>query len=103
MRVTRLDECYAFEPKSSPASSAICSARRTSNELLDDFPLERYIAGILYPCTDDPIDPAQDDDPHEGEDKDSLPDPPVAMASARYPSSMGLTFAVDIERATTSM
>ena len=25
-----------------------------------------------------------------------LPDPPVAMASSRYPSSMGLTFAVDL-------
>ena len=33
----------------SPGSSAISSAPRADDELLDDFPLERYIVGILYP------------------------------------------------------
>ena len=94
----RLDECYAIPSRDRRPTRAGPPRPGDVNELLDDFPLERYIVGILYPRTDDPVDPSQDDEPREGEDKDSLPDPPVAMASARYPSSAGLTFAVDIQR-----
>jgi hypothetical protein len=99
--VTTLDECYAVRAEMVARLERDLLGPETANELLEDFPLERYIVGILYPRTDDPIDPSQDDEPREGEDKDSFPDPPVAMASARYPSSAGLTCAVDLERATT--
>jgi hypothetical protein len=95
-----LDECYAVRAEMVARLERDLLGPECVDELLEDFPLERYIMGILYPSTDDPIDPAQDDDPHEGEDEESSPDPPVAMASARYPSSMGLTFAVDVERTT---
>jgi hypothetical protein len=99
--VTILEDCYAFRAEMVARLEKDLLGPEKADELLDDFPLERYVVGILYPSTDDPVDPAQDDEPREGEDKDSFPDPPVAMASARYPSSAGLTFAVDINRSTT--
>jgi hypothetical protein len=98
--VTILDDSYAFRDEMVARLERDLLGPGEADERLEDFPLERYIVGILYPRTDEPIDPAQDDEPREGEDEDSFPDPPVAMASARYPSSAGFTFAVDIERAT---
>jgi hypothetical protein len=65
------------------------------NESFGDFPLERYLCGILYPRSDDPIDPSQDNDEAEGEDETTFADPPVALSSEKYPASAGLTFAVD--------
>lgn len=67
------------------------------DEILDDAPLEQYVTGVLYPCRGEgqaPSDPAEDLDPVD-DDSDSQPDPPVSLANRRYPSSMGLTFAVD--------
>ena len=96
--MTILDECYAFRGAMVARLERDLIGPDTVDELLDDLPLERYIVGILYPRTDEPIDPAQDDQQPDGEDSDSVPDPPVAMASARYPSSAGLTFAVDLRR-----
>ena len=43
--------------------------------------------------------PAQDDDVAEGEDEATYADPPVALANEKYPSSAGMTFAVDLARA----
>src|SRR4051812_32239814 len=63
-------------------------------EVILDLPLDRYVAGVLYPKVELTVDPDQDMDEAEG-DKDVAPDPPVAMANVRYPQSMGLTFAVD--------
>ena len=66
-------------------------------ETISDPPLTRYISGILYPQTDAVVDASQDIDVQDdvGGDEGSAPDPPVAMANVRFPSSMGLTFAVD--------
>jgi hypothetical protein len=66
-------------------------------ETITDPPLTRYICGMLYPTSADA--PEQDDRDNEaggdiGEEEDQ-PDPPVAMANVRFPSSMGMTFAVD--------
>jgi hypothetical protein len=66
---------------------------REDEAVLTEAPMTRYIAGILFPLSPDPIDPAQDNDladaPSVGTDE--TVDPPVAMASVRYPSAMGLT------------
>ncbi|MCC6178013.1 MAG: DNA helicase [Chloroflexi bacterium] len=73
------------------------------DEILDDAPLEQYVTGILYPCRGEaqvPPDPAEDLDAVD-DDFDSPPDPPVSLANRRYPSSMGLTFAVDTSVADT--
>lgn len=65
------------------------------DEVITDAPITRYIAGILYPSSSDTISPTDDVDvPDEGPDGDT-PDPPVAMANVRYPSSFGLTFSID--------
>jgi hypothetical protein len=52
---------------------------------------------MLYPITSDA--PEQDDRDNEAGgdagDEEEQPDPPVAMANVRFPSSMGMTFAVD--------
>lgn len=67
------------------------------DETLDDAPATRYAAGILYPEDAGFVAPEEDLDAETTDDYDeaSLPDPPVATANIRYPSSMGLTFAVN--------
>ena len=67
-----------------------------AEETINDKPLERYVSGILYPQFDDPIDPAEDDNVAEGDDEGTFADPPVALANEKYPSSTGMTFAVDV-------
>jgi hypothetical protein len=67
-------------------------------EIISDPPITRYVAGILYPQTEDVVDPFQDQDPADEYDETAAADPPVAMANVRYPSSFGLTFAVDLAR-----
>ena len=64
-------------------------------EVITDAPITRYASGILFPQSHDPVDPMQDQDYGDDYDEDALPDPPVAMANTRYPSSFGLTFTVD--------
>jgi hypothetical protein len=66
-------------------------------EIISDPPLTRYISGILYPQSDAVVDASQDIDvpDDDGGEEGTAPDPPVAMANVRFPSSMGLTFAVD--------
>ncbi|HEX5593597.1 MAG TPA: helicase-related protein [Solirubrobacterales bacterium] len=73
---------------------------RSADEVLKEPPLNRYLTGILYPHlgagspladeTDANVDVADDD----GE---NFADPAVAMSNVQYPSSVGLTFAVDPE------
>src|SRR5690349_2879657 len=64
------------------------------DEELYDRPLDRYVVGILYPASAEPVDPAQDDKLEDAVDDEGA-DPPVSFANSRYPSSCGLTFAVD--------
>lgn len=68
---------------------------KSEDETIEDAPLTHYVAGILYPPRSGTVDPAQDIDRNEDDDESGVPDPPVALANVRYPSSMGITFAVD--------
>ena len=67
------------------------------DEVIEDLPLTRYAVGVLYAKQSGTLDPEQDiDDSEDDGDGEIAPaDPPVALANMRYPSSMGLTFAVD--------
>lgn len=65
--------------------------------IIEDDPINQYIVGVLYPQSGT-LDPRLDIDLAEDGDAESLPDPPVSLANVKYPSSLGLTFAVDSQR-----
>ena len=67
-----------------------------ADEVIVDAPLTKYIAGILYPKSADGLNSDQDNDLPDDDGEDFAPDPPIALANVRYPSSMGITFAVDV-------
>lgn len=73
----------------------------TSEETITDAPITKYAMGILFPQSAGTVDDTQawDEEPESGHAHEA-PDPAVAMANVRYPSSMGLTFAVDAAAAT---
>ena len=73
------------------------------DESIDEPPLTRYMTGILYPSIDagrriTAEREAQDDT--SDDDGDYAADPAVAMSNVQYPTSAGITFAVDPEETT---
>lgn len=68
------------------------------DEVVSDLPLDRYIAGVLWPA-DDLLQEAAEPDSGESEENDSG-DSPISQALMRYPTSMGITFSVDLAKAT---
>jgi hypothetical protein len=67
----------------------------TPDEVIQDPPITRYLTGVLYPQSPGSIDASKDVDIADDYDESSAPDPAVSLANVRYPSSMGITFAVD--------
>lgn len=70
-----------------------------ADEYLDEEPLERYIVGILHPRTaaggSAPLEVADEDPESEGGTApDADFDPGVSFAHLRYPSTIGMTFAL---------
>ncbi|WP_420814498.1 helicase [Kineococcus vitellinus] len=71
-----------------------------SQTTLNEAPLDRYLMGILRP---QPVAGASETVPEDEDERaedgvsgaDAAFDPAVALTRVRYPSSMGLTFAVD--------
>ena len=70
-------------------------------ESITDPPITRYLTGVLYPQSTEPLDETLLTDEQEDYDESSVPDPAVSLANVRYPASMGISFAVDAARATT--
>lgn len=68
------------------------------DEVITDLPLDRYIAGVLWPA-DDLLQEAAEPDSGEAEENDSG-ESPISQALMRYPTSMGITFSVDLAKAT---
>ena len=66
------------------------------DEELTEPPLDRFIVGVLHPLSAEPVEDAAAV-PEEGDSNgvDAEVDPGVSFSRARYPSSMGLSFAVD--------
>jgi hypothetical protein len=63
-------------------------------ETITELPLDRYIAGVLWPA-DDRLQEAVEPDSGEAEENDSS-DRHIPKALMRYPTSMGITFSVDL-------
>lgn len=64
-------------------------------ETIPDPPITQYASGVLYAQQSGTISAVEDIDIPDEEGEGVAPDPPVALANVRYPSSMGMTFAVD--------
>src|SRR3954464_4876299 len=73
---------------------------REPDEVLTDAPISTYVAGILFPGNAGTVAPENEVDQADDADETTHADPPVSLANARYPSSMGLTFAIDLSVAT---
>jgi hypothetical protein len=68
-------------------------------EVITDLPLDRYIAGVLWPADDRSQEEAETEpDSAEAEENDA-DDSPISQALMRYPTSMGITFSVDLSKA----
>lgn len=67
------------------------------DEVLTDLPLDRYIAGVLWPA-DDVLQEAAEPVSGEAEENESGGSP-ISQALMRYPTSMGITFSVDLAKA----
>lgn len=94
-----LDEYYAFRASLVDGLERDLMGPSAADETITDPPITRYITGILFPQDADTVDPSEDADLDDatdvgGEDTGEW-DPAVAMSYVRYPSSLGLTFAVD--------
>ncbi|NEM05460.1 helicase-related protein [Geodermatophilus normandii] len=67
------------------------------DEVLDESPLDRYVTGVLFPMAAAGTDEERDEpDAETGARTDAGYDPGVALSRQRHPSSMGLSFAVDL-------
>lgn len=98
--MTQLDEQYAFRSALvERLERDLVGPSGGPDEVIADPPITRYIAGILYPSVAGALDAAEDVDDAAvsggAADDFGVDDPPVTLANVRYPSSMGLTFAVD--------
>lgn len=70
------------------------------DEVITDLPLDRYIAGVLWPA-DDLLQEEAIAEPDSGEaEENDADDSPISQALMRYPTSMGITFSVDLTKAT---
>src|SRR5438128_5503894 len=93
--VPPLSEYYEFRSRLVDSLTADLVGPAEPEETIEDAPIQRYTAGILYPQSSETISPVNDVDVSDDDDDASIADPPVALANVRYPSSMGISFAVD--------
>lgn len=71
----------------------------TADEVITDAPLDSYLAGVLYPATAGVVSGEDDRDlPDDDGDGIAAPERGTPLSSTRYPSTLGITFAVDLER-----
>ena len=91
-----LAEKYAFrEEMVRRLHDDLIGPRGGEGEVIDESPLDRYIAGVLWP-SDSGTQEEVPEEPVDGREDDTAPsDPPVAQARMRFPSSAGITFTVD--------
>jgi hypothetical protein len=64
-------------------------------ETLEDLPGTQYAVGVLFPREGNTFPAERNHQQEFGSDEGE--DPPVALANVKFPSSMGITFAVDTQ------
>lgn len=91
-----LSEQYRFRDELTRAVMEDLVGPSDAHELIPDAPITHYLAGILHPRSPEPDQIAVDawGIDHVGGDDEGDEDA-TSLANARYPSSMGLTFAVE--------
>lgn len=94
-----LQDMYTFRDEIVTALRTDLLGPAEEDEIITDPPITRYITGILFPQRSGPIEAKDDVDVGDGYDETAVPDPGVALSNVRYPSSMGVTFAVDPQAA----
>lgn len=96
--MTGIEEQYAFRDNVvEELMKDLVGPAEGPGENISDLPLDRYIAGVLWPV-DDLLQEASEPDSGESEENESF-DSPISQALMRYPTSMGVTFSVDLARA----
>lgn len=95
-----MDEMYAARDELVAGLERDLVGPRSHDEVLTDAPISTYVAGILFPRNAGNVGPENEVDEADDANETTHADPPVSLANARYPSSMGLTFAVDENEAT---
>lgn len=92
------DRHYAFRRElAARLEQDLIGPTGASEETITDPPITKYAAAILFPQSQDVVaDTVALDDEPENRHPGDAPDPAVTMANVRYPSSMGMTFAVDV-------
>ncbi|MGQ0823746.1 MAG: helicase-related protein [Actinomycetota bacterium] len=99
-----LADHYDFRQKITDALERDLMGPSTPDEVIGDPPITRYVTGILFPQNSGTLDASQDmeqDDPGADDVEGGEWDPPISMSHVRYPSSLGMTFAVATETSTT--
>ena len=93
-----IDDYYAFREAMVEALATDLLGPGSEDEVLDESPLDRYVTGVLYPAgRSENTDEADDaEDAADGTKVDGGADPGVALARMKHPSSMGLSFGVDV-------
>ncbi|WCI09639.1 hypothetical protein PJ267_09070 [Arthrobacter sp. OVS8] len=91
-----LDSKYAFRTEMVDRLVRDLYGPETIDELLDERPLDRYLTGVLWPQSDDAQEDVPDDADAATGDDDEVLDSPVASSRMTYPSSIGMTFTVDL-------
>ena len=94
-----LDEYYEFRRHLVETLERDLLGPNSPDEVITDPPTTKYIVGVLFPRNAGHVDQNQDlgEDPAVDADADDSEswDPAVSMSYVRYPSSMGMTLAVD--------
>lgn len=93
-----LSDYYAFRDTLIASLEKDLLGPSAPDEVIVDPPVTRYMCGILFPRDSRDPNPEADNDLGNADadfDEVVAPDPAVAMSNVLYPSSCGITFAVD--------
>lgn len=98
--MTERDEHYAFRAAMVEALRTDLLGPSSVEEIIDESPLDRYLIGILHPVQEVLLEEvAEEPESAKSANGDTAFDPGVALAHMRFPSSFGMSLAVDTDRA----